>query len=272
MFIIGVSILNVAVADEKDLADCENTAEWSGFKKLNQEFKRSGNSSFELYGKYPAEMICKQMIPVDFNKTYKLSVWMRTLEEQLPASAHFGLYMYDKNKKRINIGHVNAFPSTETSLTAAAAKDTKELRIAKNAEWLKFIGPIIAFNIQDNYQDLPNFDVSPRIDKIIDDGGEAHYKVILLTPLKKDYPSGTKIRLHAPWGAPFYWAASGWMPTEWKQFTATLKGEAQCGIPNDKFWKGTKYVRVFVWFGNWDRIPKDGAILLVDDIKFTCEE
>ena len=48
-------------------------------------------------------------------------------------------------------------------------------------------------------------------------------------------------------------------PAEWKQFSTTLKGEAQSGISKEKFWKGTKFVRVFAWFGNDNRIPEKGA-------------
>ena len=36
------------------------------------------------------------------------------------------------------------------------------------------------------------------------------------------------------------------------------------------FWKGTAYVRPFIWFGNWNRLPKKGAKLLVDG--FSMEE
>jgi hypothetical protein len=268
MLVLGASMLNITAADE-NLVHCKNSAEWEGMVKLNYQVKRSGDNSFELYGKYPTEMICKQMIPVDINKTYKLSIWMRTLDQQLPASGYFGLRMYDKNKKPININNVAVFSATETTLVAGIVKGSKELRVAKNERWLQEKYSAVAFNIETDYKDLPNFNISPQIDKIVDEG--ENYKVILRSSIDADYPAGIKVRLHSPWGNPFFWIASGWMPTEWKQFSAILKGESPCGIPNDKFWTGTKYVRVFIWFGNWDRIPKDGARLLVDDIKFTCE-
>ncbi len=270
MFTSAIFLFSVIGAAEKaqDLVDCKNPAEWEGMVKSNDLVKHSGNSSFELYGKYPTEIICKQMIPIDLDKTYKLSAWMRTLDKQFPASGYFGLRMYDKDQKPINFNNVAVFPATETTLAADAVKDAKELSVVKNAEWLKPKDSAVAFNVEDKYQDLPNFDLA-RVDKIVDEGGQ--YKVTLKTPLKKAYPAGTRIRLHSPWGAPFYWVASDWMPAEWKQFSTSMKGEAQSGTPKDKFWKGTKYVRVFVWFGNYNRIPEKDARLLVDDIKFTCE-
>ncbi|MFA7231010.1 MAG: hypothetical protein WC071_07040 [Victivallaceae bacterium] len=262
-------LFNFIVAAEKaqDLVNCKNPVEWEGMVKLNDQAKTNG-SSFEMYGKYPTELICKQMIPVDFNKTYKLSVWMRSLDKQFPASGYFGLHMYDKDKKPINYNNVSVLPATETTLATAAAKGSKEISVVKNEAWPKQKYSSVAFDIKDNYEDLPNFDLA-RVDKFVDDGTQ--YKVILKSPLKKDYPAETRVRLHAPWGTPFYWVASDWMPVEWKQFSTVMKGESQSGTPRDKFWKGTRYVRVFAWFGNYNRIPGKEARLLVDDIKFTCE-
>lgn len=270
MFAAGILLLNVFGAEKQvqELVDCENPAEWEGMVKLNEQIKHSGKYSFELYGKYPTEVICKQMIPVDFSKNYKLSVRMRTLDKQFPASGYFGLRMYDKDKHPINFNNVAVIPDTETTLAADAAQDAKEISVVKNAAWLKPKDSSVAFNIQDKYQDLPNFDLI-RVDKIVDEG--AQYKVILREPLKKSFPAGTKIRLHAPWGAPFYWVAKDWMPTEWKPFSTTIQGEAEKSPSATQFWKGTKYVRVFAWFGNYNRIPDKAARLLVDDIKFTCE-
>jgi hypothetical protein len=48
-----------------------------------------------------------------------------------------------------------------------------------------------------------------------------------------------------------------------------LQGISKFGTPANQFWKGTKYVKPFFDFGNWDRIPPKGARLLVDDITFT---
>ncbi|MDD2708962.1 MAG: hypothetical protein PHV34_13330 [Verrucomicrobiae bacterium] len=61
---------------------------------------------------------------------------------------------------------------------------------------------------------------------------------------------------------------SGWMPSDWKELAFAIRGEAREG---SSFCRGTQYVRVFVWFGNYDKTPKPGAVLLVDDIHFTEE-
>ena len=272
VLILGMCFFNSTGATEKEqiLLKGDDISEWKGMVKINTSVKHSNIGSFELYGKYPTELISSQMFPVDMNKTYIISAWMRSLDDHFPASANLGMRMYDKDRKEIKINNECSYPDTETSTAADSVIGSKELLVVKNPEWLKIKHSLIAFNIKEQYQDLPNFDLSPQIEKLIDEG--ARYKVVLRGPLEKTYPAGTKIRLHSPWGAPFYWGADGWMPMEWKNFSNTIKGEAQNGTPKDKFWKGTKYVRIFVWFGNWNRIPKEEARLLVDDIKFISME
>lgn len=249
-----------------DLIDCENPAEWAGKVLLNKKIKRSGQFSFETFGKYPTKTDFKKFIPINPDSTYTLTCYMRSLDPKQPASGYMGLYMYDKNKKLISIDTVFAYAGTESELTMPATKGTKEIVIKNNAKCLKYKVWKVAFNVKDNYADLPNFDLSPRVQTIISDGD--NLKLTLFSSLKKDYKVGTKIRLHSPWSMPFYWAAKGWMTGEWKKFSITLKGIASSNIPKDKFWKGTKYVKPFVWFGNWDRKPKPGARLLIDDFSF----
>jgi hypothetical protein len=67
-----------------------------------------------------------------------------------------------------------------------------------------------------------------------------------------------------------YYLVSGWMPAgNGKDFTVKLQGiNDKPGTGREKFWKGTKYVRPFVWFGNWNRVPGKDARLLVDGLSF----
>jgi hypothetical protein len=122
----------------------------------------------------------------------------------------------------------------------------------------------VAFNLKNNFEDLPNFDCSPQIENVVAEGKQ--YKVILSGPLNHDYPINTRIRLHTSYAAPLYWITHGWMQT-WKECLGVITGEAQSGAPVTSFWKGTKFVRVFAWFGNYDNQPKPGAVLLIDDIR-----
>jgi hypothetical protein len=250
-----------------NLIDCEKITEWKGKLITNQKIKRSGKFSFETFGKYPTRTEFKEFIEINpFNK-YKLSCYMRSLDSSKSASGYLGLLMYDKMKKLITIKNVAVLEGTESKLAKPAAKGTKIIFVEKNKNFEKYKYWVLAFNIKKDYSDLPNFDVSPRIKSITDNGDNC--KFVLFEPLKKNYPIGVKIRLHSPWGAAFYWAARGWMPKTWKYFSVTLQGISKFGTPANQFWKGTKYVKPFFDFGNWDRIPPKGARLLVDDITFT---
>ncbi|MFA6930101.1 MAG: hypothetical protein WCT05_07220 [Lentisphaeria bacterium] len=247
------------------LIDSEDISAWSGKVLANREIKLSGEFSFETFGKYPTETIAKEFIPVSPDKTYSLSGFMRSLSADNPASGYLGLKMYDKDKRYIGICNV-ATLTKQSALSAPAAIGDLQVLVKLNLEWLEIKHSAIAFNVQKDYSDLPNFDLSPQVSEFIQDG--ENLKVVLKSALKKDYPMGTLVRLHSPWGAPLYWIAQGWMTNEWQEFKTILKGEAEQGTSKNKFWQGTKYVKPFFWFGNWDRIPKEGARLLVDQIRF----
>lgn len=252
----------------KALVDCEDPSAWTGDFTVNTEVKRSGKMSFELVGTYPKTQINSPMMPIDLDKTYRLSVWMRSLDADLPASANFGLKMYDANKRFIGIRHVTVRPDTATTLAEDAAEGDKELLVAKNANWLKEKHMAVAFNAKDDFSDLPNYDVA-RVTEVVEDG--ERLKATLRDPLKQAYPAGTKVRIHSPWGAALYNIANGCMPAEWKEFSATFQGEATGSRESGKFWPGARYVQICVWYGNYNRKPEEGARLLVDDIAFTRE-
>jgi hypothetical protein len=266
--LITVLLSSVTAKDIKkvNLIDCENPGDWTGKVLLNKKIKRNGEYSFESFGKYPTSTEYKKFIPIDPAKTYTLTCYLRSLDPENPASAFMGVYMFDKNKQRININNVAVIKGTESELTAPAVKGSKEIIVKKNPKYLKFKHWAVAFNAQTNYSDLPNFDLSSRGKAMKVEGDKII--LILRSPLKKSYQAGTRIRLHSPWGAPFYWVAQGWMPGEWKKFSTTMKGIADYGTPRNRFWKGTKYVKPFVWFGNYNKKPKPGAKLLIDDFTF----
>ncbi len=263
------SCISITKSSPETLLDSNHPGSLSGFVKVNKKFSESGKICFELYGKYPTELIAAKYIPVEPDKSYRVSVRLRSLSSSLPASAYLGLRMYDKKHREMRMVHVKTFPNTDTYLTVAAKAGSKELFVAKKSIWPKIKACVVTFNIKNDYSDLPNFDFSPRIAQVIDHGRD--YRVTLTAPLGRSYPRGTKVRLQSPWGAPLYDLAEGWIPAQWKEFSAKLSGIVKHGAPKTKFWSGTKYVKPFIWFGNWNRKPKKGAKLLVEDFKFTVE-
>ena len=258
------------VIESRELVNSKDPAKWQGMVKINTERMRSGKGCFEL-DKYTSGGIESELIPVDFTKTYRLSCFMRSLDGANPASGDFGLMMYDQNKRPITYMNVCVVKDSETVLAAPVVKDSRDLRIDGNPKWLgvsNWCGRV-AFNIKDHYADLPNFECSPQIEKVVEENKQC--KIVLREPLNGNYPAGTKVRLHSFYNAPLYGIAWGWMPAGWEQFSATIKGEAPVGTPATSFWRGTRFVRVYFGFGNYDKIPRPGAILLVDDIHFVEE-
>ena len=264
---IITAVLFAGCVNINKLIDCENPKAWDTDAKLNTQIKRSGKYSFETFGKYPTKTIFKNFIPINPKKTYTLTCYMRSLDPKQPASGYMGLYMYDKDKKLIAYNQVRVMEGTESELLQPAIKGSTVIIIKNNPKCIKAKNWRIAFNAKDKYADLPSYDLSPRGKTIKVAGNKL--KLILRSPLEKAYEAGTKIRLHSTWGAPFYWGAKGWMPGKWKKFTVIMKGISTHGTTSDQFWKGTKYVKPFIWFGNWNKIPKAEARLLIDDFTFT---
>lgn len=267
-FLCLFTSISLLLAESIVHIDGEDVSAWTGLVQINREVKRSGEGSYELFGKYPTELISKEMVEIDFERTYTLSCWMRSLSEELPASAYMGLRMYDEHKRAIYLCHVSPIPNSETTLIKEAKKGDTELLLAYNQNWPDKVNAKLAFNCQENYQDMPNFDLAD-IEKVEKDNEGKTLRLRLKKALTQDYSANTKVRLHSPYTQPFYWAAQGWMPKQWKHFTWELTGKAAYGASNKQFWPGTKYARFFIRFGNWDRIPKEGARLLVDDITFS---
>jgi hypothetical protein len=253
--------------DSRDLVNDEDPAGWEGMVRPNTEVKRSGKFSFELSGEYATSLISKEYLPVAPDKSYVLSARLRSLAVKPPASANMGLRMYDKDRRAIHINNVAVISNTATKLADAAAPGATELVLVRPAGFVAPEFSTVVFHAADDYSDLPNFDLSPEVIALKEDGDRV--LLTLKAPLEKAYPVGTPVRMHLPWGAPCYWVADGWLDTDWKEFSTSFRGEARSGTSIDRFWRGTRYVRPFVWFGNYNRTPEPGARLLIDEFRFT---
>ena len=246
----------------------EQKTSWHGKVEYAKDHERGKGPCFVLYGKYPTPLIYKTFIPVEADKTYVLKASFRTLDPALPASGYMGLKLYDAQKRKLCFNNVSVQRDTDSEVVSAKKGD-KFLIVKMNPKWQKSKYCAVAFNARKDFSDIPNFDVSPQCGKmsVTSDG---YLKVELRGKLKKDYPAGTPVRLHAPWGTTMYYLASGWMPAgEGKDFISKISGIKDTpGTSSVNFWKGTKYVRPFIWFGNWNRIPKKGAKLLIDGFSF----
>lgn len=225
----------------------------------------SGKHAFTL--KTKQVHVFEPLIPVETGRAYHLSVKMKSVDGRKPASANFGIYLYDEEKRQIGLCHVSAKEGTQTKLLKPLEAGSTVAWLEKRGEWLKPAKHYrIVLNVKKDLSDLPNFALSPRMEEM-EETGEG-WKVTFQEPVEKSYPAGTAVRQHSAFLQGLYWVTNEWVPTEWTTYSTTLQGEALSGTPKDKFWRGTRYVRVMVRFGNWDRVPEEGAELLVDEISF----
>lgn len=266
--LVAVSAISAFAGTRQLMVDQKNAKSWKGMVQYEPKFARGKGPCFVLFGKYPTPLIYGTYFPVSPDKIYTLKASFRSMDQKLEASGYLGLELYDENKRLLGFRNVSPFAKTESTVVSAE-KGQRFLVIKKFPSFNNTIKTaVVAFNTKADFSDIPNFDLSPQSTAIKDEG--ENLKIELRSPLKKSYPAGTPVRLHSPWSPSMYYLVSGWMPAgEGKSFTVKLHGiNTEPGTPRSKFWKGTKYVRPFIWFGNWNRRPKEGAKLLVDGFSF----
>lgn len=208
----------------------------------------------------------EDLIPIVPGMAYRLPGYFRSADMQKPASAYFGLQMYNAQKRAIAWKNVSVHKGTETTLSRAANAGDTVVVLQNAATWRgETNSSCIAFNIMDDYRDLPNFDVSELIAQVAKRGD--FYEVQLKKPLAKLYPAGTRVRRHDYWGDALFWVANCWIGGEWEEHGTYIGGEAKFGIPMNQFWAGARYMQIFVQLGNYNRVPIKGAKLWFDDIR-----
>ncbi|HWL53941.1 MAG TPA: hypothetical protein VNQ90_15985 [Chthoniobacteraceae bacterium] len=209
--------------------------------------------------------LLEPMIEVDLAKSYHLLAEMRSAEGLPPASANFGVYMYDARKRLISIRHVGVKEGTLTTLVKPVEAGSREVWLESGWHWVKPAHyHALAFGAKEDFSDLPNFTVSPQVEKA--EKTPEGWKVTLKEPMTKSFPAGTTVRQHQAWEPGLHRVAQGWVPTAWTKYETVLHGEAPFGTPKDRFWKGTRYVKVMVRRWNWNRIPEKEAILYIRKI------
>lgn len=254
------------------LTETDNPASWQGMVKLVPESARGRGPCFVLCGKYPTPLVYRKLIPVDPAKTYVLKVSFRSVSEELPASAYLGVEIYDAQKRLIAIRNVWVKSGSDSEVVSARAGENF-LTLGMIPDFAKFKSCVVAFWAKKDGSDLPNYEISPRCQTMKPDEN-GNLRIELKKPLEKSYPAGTPTRFHAYYPHSMYDLAAGWVPAgQGCDPVVRLHSEGHepggTGGKARKFWKGTKYFRPYVWFGNWNRIPKPGAKLLVDSWSVT---
>lgn len=282
-FLFGSSMLSIAVlfissctsipVVRENLVkngDAENEAsvkEWHKCLKINNDDKVEGEGSF--HGKKRnIWAFSPGFIEFDPAKTYQLSAWLKSIGTE-KSTCYIGLAMYTARKQSIQRPNVTIQKGTITELAAAVKAGDRVLKIKDCSKWNteKLRMTQVAFGANEDYSDLPNFNVSNLAFRLIKKG--AIYELFLRSPIKRDYPAGTKIRQHYAGGGYQYCAASDkTAPKRWTKYSAVVKGLAKYGAPDNQFWPGTKYVKIVVIL-NYKAPKGSNTQALFDDVSFS---
>jgi Carbohydrate binding domain len=249
-------------------AETGNFENWTGWKELMSEGVHGGKHCFRQKGYTVIKS--SEPIPVDPEKTYILSGWLKSAGEE-DSKVYFGFVALDKDKKTIATQFVNAQAKTETTLAADCKKEDTVVKITDGTNWKVDVHRYIAFEVDDSgkYADLPNKNLSKRGTTVVEQKGDL-WEVTMAAPIGKAYPAGTKIRQHRSGAGYMYTACSGKsVPQEWTRYTGKVSGVAASGYPANKWWPGTKYTKV-LFLANYGMKKK--GVLLADDISVTVED
>lgn len=188
-------------------------------------------------------IVSKKFIPVEAGKKYTLAGTFKSLGEA-PSKIYYGFICYDKKKRQVAHYHSNVILGSATTLAQECKKGDKAIIIKANKKWKK--NHAIAFNVKDDFSDLPNRDLIYKITKVTPKDGDMELQ--LSAPARKAYPAETKVRMHSPsYGTYIYTTLVGpKIPKTWKTFSksATLAKPGQMG------WKflrpGTAFVKIVI--------------------------
>ena len=268
---VGLFIAAATVVGAKNLVkggDAEDAAsikKWHKALTQNTEDKVSGKSSFQ--GSAINIWATSPLIEIDPSKTYQLSGSLKSIGKD-KGTSYLGLIMYDAKKRLISLSVVLSRKGSFTELAADAKTGDKVLKLKNCARWdTKILKRTqVAFNSKKDYSDLPNYNLSNLIVKLEKKGDV--YEITLKSPIKKTFPTGTKVRQHYSYGGYQYCAAAGKIvPDKWTKYSAVIKGTAKTRNSMTQFWPGTKFVKVIVIL-NYNAKKGSDCKTLFDDITF----
>ena len=198
-----------------------------------EQFKDLSDKDGRLLLEKQASIMSKDQFEVDPEATYIFSAKLENGGDK-PYSVYVGA----------NISGLNAFmvyftAGSESSLTAAAKKGDKVLRVADASSWAE--KGFVALNVDGSgyCADLPNKNLIPLAapPQKTDDG---KWELKLVRSLPFDMAENSFVRQHVE-GPTFNWAGATYlMPGKQVEFSAKLKGVAVGGTEGGKFWPGAK--------------------------------
>ena len=187
----------------------------------------------KVFESVPKIIMSTKTFEVDLEKTYLLKGSFRNLSEE-DISVYFGFVPLDSDGKTILPQYVTCVKGSEAELAEATKAGDTTVKLKDGTSWEKAKKYwLIAFNAEDDFSDLPNRDLSPKVDSVNDN------EVTLSKPINKAYPAGTKVRAQHASSTYLYAAATNRKTNnQWQEFSGKIQG---------KEWRlGTAKARVLI--------------------------
>ena len=185
-----------------------------------------------------------EMIKVDPAKTTVLSGDFRCPVPGKKVRIYLAFNPADAKKDSITAYHVNIVPGTDTFLTAPVKKGDTTLLVKDGSKFRA--GTKVIFNTKEDYSDLPNREVSHGNFKSAEKLSDGIWKITLTLKMHKDYPAGTKVRLHANGGYQ-YVSIFDLTDTNWKSTKGTVKGMVKKGMGGRMWTTGSSFANVVIF-------------------------
>jgi hypothetical protein len=244
--IVGVSALFMAnglVAEEKVLVKWGTDAPalkkaWNGrIKYEDVDGKFCGVVDNKTY------ITSKKFFPIQAGKKYTLSGTFKSLGDKT-SQVYYGFITYDKKKRQINPYNSNIISGSATVLAQACKKGDKTLVIKANKKWRPNYA--VAFNVKDDFSDLPNYEVIYKVAKVVPKGDNMELQ--LSAAVKKAYPAGTKVREHTTaYGSYLYTTVTGAkIPKTWKTYSNSAVLAKPGQMSHQFFRPGTAFVKILI--------------------------
>ena len=213
--IVGALLMASGVFAKEKVLFNWSAKDWSGkgFEAENVD----GKSCLVTIKGSGNKLISKRWFPVEAGKKYILAGTFKSLGK-VASTVHYGFACYDQSKRYIPPRYVRVVKDSATILVKSCKAGDKKLIIATNNKWKA--NQTVAFNVKNDFSDIPNREVSFNILKVVPRG--ENMEIQLSRGVSKAYFSGTKLRVHAG-GSSYTWTAcrGKTISHSWESYTGT---------------------------------------------------
>lgn len=234
------AMLSLTAVYAAEITDFPEKADW----RDSPNIKTLPDDVLELF---KGLITSTEMIKVDPAKTITLSGDFRCPVPGKKVRIYLAFSPADAKKDAITAYHVNIVPGTDTVLTAPVKSGDTTLLVKDGSKFRA--GTKVVFNTKEDYSDLPNKEVSHGSFLKGEKLSDGSWKITLSLKMHKDYPAGTKVRLHANGGYQ-YASIFDLSDTKWKSVKGIVKGMVKTGMGGRMWTPGTAFANIVIFTNN----------------------